>query len=108
MKIEDNLKVTRLIDVYGVLLTKRQYDIVSSYYFDNLSLSEIGENYSISRQAVSDSLSQSLKALESYEERLKIIEKDDAILSSLAALKNNTNDSYVVEAINQIIDYMRG
>ena len=108
MRIEDNLRVIKLIDIYGVLLTRKQYDIASSYYFDNLSLSEIGENFSISRQAVSDSLNQSVKALEGYEDKLNIIAKNDAIISSLSTLKDNTKDTYVVAVINQIIDYIRG
>jgi len=34
MIIEDNLKIAKLIDVYGKLLTDKQYQIMTSYYFD--------------------------------------------------------------------------
>ena len=48
MIIDDNLKVAKLIDTYGKLLTDKQYEIMTSYYFDNLSLSEIGDNFGYS------------------------------------------------------------
>ena len=41
MTIENNLKIIKLIDTYGKLLTDKQLEIISNYYFDNLTLSEI-------------------------------------------------------------------
>lgn len=73
MSIDENLKIVRLIDAYGSTLTEKQFSIISSYYFDNLTLSEIGENMSISRQAVSDSINQSLKSMSVLEEKLGVI-----------------------------------
>ena len=73
MIIEDNLRISKLIDIYGKLLTDKQYQIMTSYYFDNLTLSEIGDNLGISRQAVSDCLSQATRILESYEKKLQIL-----------------------------------
>ena len=108
MKIEDNLKVVRLIDVYGKLLTKKQFDVITSYYFDNLSLSEIGDNYGISRQAVSDAINQSLKALETYENTLKVISKTDAIFNELDVINLNCNNSDVSDRVVTIKEILRG
>ena len=106
MKIENNLKVSKLIDAYGTLLTSRQFDIITSYYFDNLSLSEIGYNFNISRQAVSDSINQSIKALEGYDEKLHFVSKEEFLVGELMALgRDNPN---LLERINKIIDGMRG
>ena len=66
MTLDNNLRVIKLIDCYGELLTSKQYDIMTNYYFDNLSLSEIGDNFGISRQAVSDCISKSIKILENW------------------------------------------
>ena len=38
MTINDNLEIIKLIDVYGELLTDKQYSIITDYYFDNLFL----------------------------------------------------------------------
>lgn len=106
MKIENNLKNSRLIDVYGNLLTPRQYEMITSYCFDNLSLSEIGYNLGVSRQAVSDSINQSIKALESTEEKLHIVEKMDVVVEELQTL---SRDNPLLSAkIKKIIDDIRG
>ena len=47
----DAMEITRLKDVYGALLTDRQAEMLSLFYdFDN-SLSEIAEQYGVSRKA---------------------------------------------------------
>ena len=72
----DNVKkveyINRLLDIYGRLLTKVQYDIMSDYYYCDLSLSEISESKNISRTAVSDAIKKATKKLENYEEKLGI------------------------------------
>lgn len=70
-------KINRLLDIYGRLLTKAQYDIMSDYYYCDLSLSEISELRKISRTAVSDAIKQSTKKLEQFEEKLGICKAFD-------------------------------
>ena len=108
MKIEDSMRIIRLIDTYGTLLTTKQYDVMVNYYFDNLTLSEIGDNYGISRQAVNDCLNQSIKALEVYEEKLHDIEKTDTVISELTALASSCGSCELSEKITKIIEYLRG
>ena len=108
MKNLDNFEVINLIDTYGSLLTSRQYEILTSYYFDNLSFSEIGENYNISRQAISDSLHQSIKALESYEEKLNVVNKTSNIICKLTTLMESLDDASIKESLSQIIEDLRG
>ena len=50
--IEDVVRMGRLLDVYGPLLTDRQKRCMELYFYDDLSLAEIGEELSISRQGV--------------------------------------------------------
>ena len=47
-------RMTMLFDFYGELLTERQKEFYELYYDEDLSLSEIAENYGISRQGVRD------------------------------------------------------
>lgn len=108
MKLDDSLRVIKLIDAYGKLLTSKQFEIITSYYFDNLSLSEIGDNYSISRQAVSDSINQSIKALDTFEEKLCMVEKNEDVLRDLELVLTLTNDSAISEKIQEIMVKMRG
>ena len=56
-----------LYDLYKNLLTDKQREYFEDYYFNNLSLSEISENYDISRNAVSKQLSVIRDKLDEYE-----------------------------------------
>ena len=64
-----------LYDYYGGLLSRRQQEVTRYYYEDNLSLSEIAEEFGITRQGVHDALHAAEKALESYEQKLGLLEK---------------------------------
>lgn len=74
-----NLELTILYDYYGELLTDKQQLYFEDYYFNNLSLQEISENYDISRNAVHNSLKEIEKKLNYYEEKLKLYKKSKLI-----------------------------
>ena len=82
-------KLILLFDYYGDLLSDSQRNYFESYYFDNLSLSEIGENYNVSRNAVSKDLKLASEKLNNYEEKLKIIARDDKLRKIISKLDNN-------------------
>ena len=52
--MEKHVEVSMLWQIYGKLLTEKQYNVLNEYYNEDLSLAEIAENYNISRQAVRD------------------------------------------------------
>lgn len=108
MKLDDSIKIIKLIDSYGKLLTNRQLEIITDYYFNNLTLSEIGDNYNISRQAVKDSISQSVKALQLYEEKLHVISKEDSVISDLTQIVQDYSDDLLKERLIKIIENLRG
>ncbi|MGI6453073.1 MAG: YlxM family DNA-binding protein [Syntrophomonadaceae bacterium] len=64
-----------LKDFYGPLLTDKQQLVLSLYYEEDLSLSEIADNMNITRQAVYDLLKRAESALEDYEKRLQLVDK---------------------------------
>ena len=68
-----------LYDYYGSLLTERQRSYYEDYYFSNLSLSEIAENYKVSRNAVHNQLKIVIEKLDFYENNLKLYEKSKKI-----------------------------
>ena len=51
-KMSKNIENAILLDTYGSMLTEKQYDTLSLYYDEDLSLSEIAENMGITRQGV--------------------------------------------------------
>lgn len=68
-------EMNEYLDWYQQLLTDKQKEICDLYYREDFSLSEISENYQISRAAVLDTLNRSRKSLVEYEKKLHLIEK---------------------------------
>ncbi|MBO5138307.1 MAG: hypothetical protein J6B89_01535 [Bacilli bacterium] len=66
---------SELYDIYGNLLTEKQRLYFEDYYFNNLSLGEIAENYSISRNAVYNQLQIIIKHLKEYDEKMSLLDK---------------------------------
>lgn len=71
-EIKKTLEINRLLDIYGCLLTKQQLEIMSDYYYCDLSLSEISELRSISRTAVSDAIKTATNKLHNFEKNVGI------------------------------------
>ena len=72
IELQKRLYINELFDFYGELLSARQKEIIIVYYEENLSLSEIAENESISRNAVYDALNKAEEALIGYENKLHL------------------------------------
>ena len=61
--MEEKVRISILLELYGKLLTEKQYEFMDYYYNQDLSLSEIGDNNDITRQAVRTILLKSKKKL---------------------------------------------
>lgn len=70
-----NLYYSNLLDFYGELLKDKQRETMEYYYNDDLSLSEIAEIFSISKQGVRDLIKRSEVQLENIEKKLQLINK---------------------------------
>ena len=72
---EKNLKIGYLLDFYGDVLSERKRLVLDRYYNDDLSLSEIAEELSISRQGVRELIKHAEEELLFYEEKLHLAER---------------------------------
>ncbi len=70
-----DLYYSTLLDVYGKTLNKRQLDIMTAYYNEDLSLSEIADNMQVSKQGVRDIIKRAETHLMQLEMQLLFIEK---------------------------------
>lgn len=77
--MENRLYYIDLYDYYSELLTDKQRRYFEDYYFNNLTLSEMSENYNVSRNAVSKQLISVIEKLDYYEEKLQLYTKSKKI-----------------------------
>ena len=87
-----------LLDYYGDFLTGHQKDILNDYYNEDLSMSEIAENYGVSKSAVQDMIKRTTKRLSEIEDHLKLIEKDNKLNELMEQMRREDNellDSYI-------------
>jgi len=88
MTLDETIRLNNLLDVYGVLLTQNQREVLFSYVSQNESLGEIAEENHTSRQAVSDLVMRSIKKLEDYESKLRFVDKLDNINKAIPLVAN--------------------
>lgn len=80
MNGEKNLKVALLLDYYSPMLTEKQRDVIDLYYNEDLSLAEIAEHESITRQGVRDSIKRGEQTLFELEDALGLAEKSARLI----------------------------
>ncbi len=81
-----------LLEIYGGLLTKKQFEMMDMYFCGDLSFGEISENLEISKQAVSDCISKCTKKLKEYESVLHMEQRYLNTKSLLTAIEHNEKD----------------
>lgn len=97
--MEENIYLTKLFDYYGILLTDKQQQYFQDYYMENLSITEISENSSVSRNAVFKQIKDAEANLINYENKLKLVEKE----SKIKELLKNIEDEKIKEEILNLI-----
>ncbi len=73
--MEKKIEAGLMLDFYGQLLTVRQEEILHMYYDHDLSLGEIAENLSITRQGVYDNIKRAEKVLYNMESKLGLVKR---------------------------------
>lgn len=77
MSLEKTVYMNQLFELYEGLLTPKQAEMLSLYYEEDYSLSEIAQYYDISRQGVHDNIKRGEAALEHYEAQLHLLAQRD-------------------------------
>ena len=102
MEIEQIIKVSQLYDFYSELLSQKQKQYLNDYFFNDLSLTEISENYEISKQAVSNNIKRTIIELEQFEEKLNLIKLNNERLFLLNEIKKLTDNAEILDYIEQL------
>mgnify|MGYP002861184465 CR=1 FL=1 len=112
--MEKNVEISMLCQVYGKVLTEKQYELLNDYYNNDLSLSEIAENNNITRQAVRDIIKKSENKLYELEEQIsamkKMLEKEKSIKKieeELIEIKKLAKNEQIDKKINNIRNQLK-
>lgn len=73
--MEELLEISLLLDFYGQLITRRQYEILDLHYNSDFSFGEIAQQMNISRQGVYDNIKRGKDALNELEEKLRLVRR---------------------------------
>ena len=107
--MDKKIEISMLCQIYGKLLTEKQFDYINDYYNNDLSLSEIAENYNITRQAARDNIKKGENKLFEYEEKLQIMnttlrneKKMEDILEQITKIQTNYSDKQIAKILENV------
>jgi hypothetical protein len=97
-----------LYEIYKELLTSKQRKYFENYYFEDLTLSEIAENFRVSRQAVQTALQKSSENLGRFERALKIHEKRSYRVQVLKELEEVVRKTPYYSRVSGLTEKIKG
>lgn len=101
-KIDDFIRYSVLFLYYKNLFSKKQRLYLELYLEENNSLTEIAEEFNVTRQAVFDNIKRGFKQLDEYEKKLEIFKKEKELKMKLEGLKEN----FSMKKLEEIIKYL--
>ncbi len=109
--MEKNVEISVLCQLYGKVLTEKQYEVINDYYNNDLSLSEIAENNNITRQAVRDIIKKGENKLYELEAKILLMKKNiehEKIINKIKQELNNIekNANKEIKSIQNIRNYL--
>lgn len=111
--MEKFIEITYLFDFYQELLTEKQRELITEYYFNDLSLGELATMYNISRQSIFDTIKKAQQKLIDYENKLQLWEKykkQEEVLVRLTVVlvdaekSLDDNGKQYISSIKELID----
>ena len=106
--MDTRLRQSLLYDFYGELLNEHQKEVFSAAVFDDMSYSELAEEYGVSRQAAFDLVRRINKKLERFEESLGLLDrfmaakdKMDELTKSVEGIKKTLENSDIDDKIRR-------
>ena len=96
--MEDVVYYNELYDLYGTLLTDKQKKYFEDYYFDNMSFSEMAEDYEVSRNAAFKQVHIVMEKLDEYESKLQLYKKRNELLK----ISSKIDDEKIKEELENL------
>jgi hypothetical protein len=74
-KLEERVELSLLYDFYGALLKENNQKMFEAYIVEDYSVTEIAEEFGITRQGVHDAIKRITGRLRRYEEKLGLVKR---------------------------------
>jgi predicted DNA-binding protein YlxM (UPF0122 family) len=87
MSTKLDIDVVNLYEIYSSLLTKRQKEIFEFYYYEDMSINEIGDVLNISKNAAFNTIKKVEKLLYNFESKLHIYYNHEYNITTLKAFE---------------------
>lgn len=102
----NRIHITELFGLYGPMLTDKQYKCLSMQLDEDFSLSEIGEDLGVSRQAVHDLLSRTRQKLEELESELGLARRQQQQREALNVIYEDISQLATADNAGQVDDIL--
>lgn len=101
-KLKDKLELSILFDFYGELLKNHNKHIFEDHILNDLSLSEIAEEYGISRQGVYDIVKRCSKQLKDCEDKLHLVKKFERTKEKVTRIRTLSEEVKVTKDTDRL------
>ena len=100
-KVEEKIVLMELYDLYQELLTSKQKGYFEAAYYDDSSMSEIANEFQVSRNAVHDQLKKTIKKLNDIENAIHLRESNMKLNELLDSLKTQETKEGILVLIEE-------
>lgn len=107
MQIDERRKYIKLFDVYGKLLSEKQFEVMDKVLNLDLGESELAELDGESRQSVHDAIIKAKKQLGIFEEKCKIVENNEKNAEKLGILREKLKNQDIESSISLIDEILK-
>lgn len=101
IKVEEKITLMELYDLYQNLLTDKQRRYFEAAYYDDSSITEIADEFKISRNAVHDQLKKTIAKLNDIEKAVHLRETNSKLNSLFETLKKIESKEQMIEKIEE-------
>ena len=100
--MDNILEKTLLLDFYGMLLTDKQREMYEMKYNDDMSLTEIAEEFNITRQGVSEAIKSAENTMHDYEDKLNLVKRFKSLEDIISKLEKVIDKETNIKDIDKL------
>ncbi len=102
--VHDHILICRLLSLYGNQLSAKLRQYMNLYFDEDMSITEIAEYFSVSRQAVHNSLSKGCEQLRRMEADLKLLYMHNHLQATVSEVENLLSQGEVDDSLQLLRD----